>query len=149
MKKLLIILMFIPFTVNAQTELEGNYIKPVPTGGVPPYIYNLDNGPYQTNDTIIVTTPGAHTISIKDALGCVKYISFTMYGPLSISLVVKTSTSLTVAASGGKPPYSYSKNSTTRYYLDRTLWTGLTRNVTYVMRVMDALGYISSITIRL
>jgi hypothetical protein len=147
MKKL-ITLFLITSGINSYAQsYEGNYIKSTTSGGTPPYTFNLDGGPYQTNDTIIVTTTGAHTLGVKDALGCTKFMPFTMYGTLSISLVSKTSTSLTVSAAGGKSPYYFSKNSTTSYTLNKTTWTGLRRGNTYVMRVKDSLNYISIITI--
>lgn len=148
MKKFLTICFILSGFISYSQEYEGNYVHPAASGGVPPYTYNMDGGPYQTLDTFIVS-PGSHVINIKDNVGCIKTMSFTMYGTLSITMVTKTITSLTVAASGGKPPYSFSKNSTTNYYANRTLWTGLTKNVTYVMRVKDALNYVSSVTIKL
>jgi hypothetical protein len=49
---------------------------------------------------------------------------------------------------GGKPPYLYSRNSTTNY-INKVFWNGLSKNTPYTFRVKDALGYIYSIIITL
>lgn len=134
-----------PIWCQAQQELEGNFIKATGTGGVPPYTYNIDGGIYQVKDTFFNVTPGLHTVNTKDAFGCIRSQSATMYAPLVLTLS-STRSSITAIASGGKPPYSYSRNSTTRYQ-SNNVFTGLPRRTTYTIRVKDALGYIVTKTI--
>jgi hypothetical protein len=56
----------------------------------------------------------------------------------------KSNGSVTVAASGGIPPYYYSINSTTNYVLNKTLFTGIKARTTNTMRVKDSRGVIAS-----
>lgn len=145
MKKLFFILLTMPMFSKAQQELEGNFIKVTGTGGVPPYTYNIDGGIYQVKDTFFNVTPGLHTVNTKDAFGCIRSQSATMYAPLVLTLSSTTSR-ITATATGGKSPYTYSKNSTTRWQ-SSNVFTGLSRRTTYTIRVKDALGYITTNTI--
>jgi len=146
MKKLLIILLTSPIWCQAQVELEGNFVKATGTGGTPPFTYNIDGGVYQVKDTFFNVTPGLHTINAKDAFGCIKPQDIRMYAPLNLTLS-STRSSITAVASGGKTPYMYSINSTTRYQ-SNSVFTGLPRRTTCTIRVKDALGYIITSTIR-
>jgi hypothetical protein len=56
--------------------------------------------------------------------------------------------SIKLEASGGKPPYKFSRNSTTNY-TSKVFYNGLGRNIQYTFRVKDALGYIYSINVTL
>jgi hypothetical protein len=145
MKKLFIILLTSPIWCKAQVELEGNFVKATGTGGVPPYTYNIDGGIYQVKDTFFNVTPGLHTVNTKDAFGCIRSQSATMYAPLVLTLS-STRSSITATAAGGKSPYTYSRNSTTRWQ-SSNVFTGLSRRTTYTIRVKDALGYIVTKTI--
>lgn len=146
MKKLFIILLGLPIWCKAQVELEGNFLKATGSGGVPPFTYNLNGGVYQVKDTFFNVASGLHTINAKDAFGCVKSQSVRLYTTLTLTLTSATST-ITATAAGGKSPYTYSRNSTTRWQ-SSNVFTGLARRTTYTIRVKDALGYIVTQTIR-
>ncbi len=145
MKKLFIILLTSPIWCQAQVELEGNFIKATSSGGVSPYTYNIDGGIYQVKDTFFNVTPGLHTVNTKDAFGCIKSQNVRMYASLNLTLSSTTSR-ITATAAGGKSPYTYSRNSTTRWQ-SSNVFTGLARRTTYTIRVKDALGYIVTKTI--
>jgi len=130
-------------------EFEGGFIKVRSTGGTPPFTYSIDNGPYQRKDTFFDVQLGVHTINTKDANNCIKTSSCTMYNTLSMVVLSTTINSVTFKATGGKPPYSFSRNSTTSWSLNKTKWTELRRNTPYTFRVKDALGYIYYINIKL
>lgn len=134
-----------PIWCKAQIELEGNFIKATSSGGVSPYTYNIDGGVYQVKDTFFNVTPGLHTINVKDAFSCIKSQNIRMYAPLDMTLS-STRSSITATAAGGKSPYTYSRNSTTRWQTSN-VFTGLSRRTTYTIRVKDALGYIVTKTI--
>lgn len=140
MKKLIIILLTLPIWCQAQVELEGNFVKARGSGGRSPFTYNIDGGVYQVKDTFFNVTPGLHTINVKDAVGCIKPQDIRMYAALDMILSSSRSNIIAIA-SGGKPPYSYSRNSTTRWQ-SNNVFTGLARRTTYTIRVKDALGYI-------
>ena len=130
-------------------EFEGGFIKVKGTGGTAPYTFSLDGGAYQSKDTFFNVVAGQHIVNTKDAKNCVKTSSCTMYPNVSMVVLSKTNNSVTFKASGGKPPYSFSRNSTTSWSLNKTRWTELRRNTPYTFRVKDALGYIYFINITL
>jgi len=146
--KLLLIVFLMSGTCFAQ-EFEGGFIKVKGTGGTPPFNYSLDGGAYQTKDTFFNVVAGQHIVNTKDAKNCIKTSSCTMYPNVSMVVLSKTNNSVTFKASGGKPPYSFSRNSITSWSLNKTRWTELRRNTPYTFRVKDALGYIYFINITL
>jgi len=146
--RLLIIILLMSTTCFAQ-EFEGGFIKVRSTGGTPPFAYSIDNGPYQTTDTFFNVQPGVHIINTMDANKCINTSSCTMYNTLSMSVLRNTTSSITFKATGGKPPYYFSKNSTTNWILNKTKWSGLNQLRQYIFRVKDSLGYIYYITVTL
>jgi hypothetical protein len=146
--KLLLIVFLMSGTCFAQ-EFEGGFIKVRSTGGTPPFTYSIDNSTYQTKDTFFNVQPGVHTINTKDANSCINTSSCRMYNTLSMQVLRNTTSSVTFKAYGGKPPYYYSKNSTTNYVLNKTSWNGLKRNKQYIFRVKDSLGYIYFLNVTL
>ena len=130
-------------------EFEGGFIKVKGTGGTPPFTYSLDGSAYQTKDTFFNVVAGQHIVNTKDAKNCVKTSNCTMYTNVKMDVLSKTNNSVTFKASGGKPPYLFSRNSTTTWSLNKTRWTELRRNTPYTFRVKDALGYIYFINITL
>jgi hypothetical protein len=145
-------------------EFEGNFIKAKANGGTAPFTYSIDNGAYQTKDTFFNVQPGRHNINVKDAKNCVKSSVCTLYTNLSMKALVWNGTqyipyeqyvpisnlflSVQLVATGGKPFYYYSRNSTTNY-TNRVFYNGLIKNTPYTFRVKDALGYIYNIIITL
>jgi hypothetical protein len=144
-------------------EFEGNFIKANANGGTAPFTYSLNNGAYQSKDTFFNLQPGRYTISVKDAKNCLKSSVCTLYTNLSMKALVWNGIqyipyeqyvpkpnlflSVKLEANGGKPPYYYSRNSTTNYIPNKTFWNGLGKNTPYTFRVKDALGYIQTIII--
>jgi len=146
--RLLIAILLMSTTCYAQ-EFEGGFIKVRSTGGTPPFTYSIDNGSYQTTDTFFNVQPGVHTIRTMDANKCINTSSCTMYNTLSMSVLRNTTSSVTFKATGGKPPYYFSKNSTSNWILNKTKWSGLIQLRQYTFRVKDALGYIYFINVTL
>lgn len=136
-----------PICSSAQTELEGNYIKAIGSGGVLPYTYSLDGINYQVNDTFKCLSPTLYTLRIKDTRDTVAIQSIRLYGSLGMTTTSVGTSSISVTGIDGKPSYTYSKNSTTRWQTSGT-FTGLSRRTTYTIRVKDALGYIVTASIR-
>jgi len=144
--RLLVIILLMSTTCFAQ-EFEGGFIKVKSTGGIPPFAYSIDNGPYQRKDTFFNVVAGQHMINTKDVNNCIKTSNCTMYNNVNMVVLSKTAKTVTFKASGGKPPYSFSRNSTTSWTLNKTKWTENRINTTYTFRVKDALGYIYYIII--
>jgi hypothetical protein len=144
--RLLITILLMSTTSFAQ-EFEGGFIKVKGTGGTPPYTFSLDGGAYQTKDTFFNVSAGQHIVNTKDAKNCVKTSNCTMYTNVKMDVLSKTANTVTFKPSGGKPPYLFSRNSTTNWLLNKTRWTENRRNTTYTFRVKDALGFIYFIII--
>jgi len=144
--KLLITILLMSTTCFAQ-EFEGGFIKVKGTGGTPPYTFSLDGSAYQTKDTFFNISAGQHIVNTKDAKNCVKTSNCTMYTNVKMNVLSKTANTVTFKPTGGKSPYSFSRNSTTTWSLNKTRWTENRRNTTYTFRVKDALGYIYFIII--
>ena len=166
MKKLIIATFLLMSTKCYSQELEGGFIKVKGTGGTPPYSFSLDGGAYQIKDTFFNVLAGQHTILTKDSKNCVKTSTCTMYSNVNMKLFIwngvsyvnaeqyissptNTFVSVKLQGIGGKPPYYFSRNSTTSYTLNKIFWNGLQKNVVHTFRVKDSLGYIYYINITL
>lgn len=89
--------------------------QPNPAGGTSPYVYSLDGGIYQFSSVFSKVGAGAHTISVKDAKGCIVTNSFTITQPTALTASCSVTagipckggtTVVTVTASGGVVPYT-------------------------------------------
>jgi hypothetical protein len=84
------------------------------TGGTNPYAYSWSNGSNTKN--ISSLTPGAYTLILQDASGCIAIRNYTITQPaiLTDSVITINATcgnndgTATVVASGGNTPYAYS-----------------------------------------
>jgi hypothetical protein len=160
------VIVFLFSTKCYSQEFEGGFIKVRGTGGTPPYTFSLDGNPYQTKDTFFNVVAGRHTVYTKDSKSCIKTSVCTMYNNVSMKLFIwngrtyvnstqyipsplNTFNAVKLEASGGKPPYYFSRNSTTKYTLNKIHWNGLQKNVVHTFRVKDSLGYIYYINVTL
>jgi gliding motility-associated-like protein len=85
-------------------------------GGTSPYTYDIGNGP-QASNIFTGQCAGNYTIDIVDALGCLAATTVTLTEPTPVSFTTVTTDeicigdclgSITITASGGTPPYTYS-----------------------------------------
>ncbi|NDB81050.1 hypothetical protein EB155_14415, partial [archaeon] len=93
-----------------------------PSGGTSPYTYSWTTAPAQTVATATGLTAGSYNVTVTDANNCTTTGSVTITEPaVAISLAASavdasclngTDGSVTVIASGGTTPYSYSWNTT-------------------------------------
>ncbi len=114
------------------------------TGGTPPYSYAHDNGNYQLTNVLGGIAAGNHTIYTKDAKACLVTKTITVTQPASTLNCTATAsgaiscnggtTTITVAATGGTPPYT----GTGAF----TVAAG-----TYSYSVTDAVGSVKTATI--
>ena len=89
------------------------------SGGVFPYEYSINNGPYQTTNTFSLGA-GSYTVTVKDVNGCVGTTgNIVIIQPAPIT-ATSTATSiacnggnstLTITASGGSGAFEYSLNN--------------------------------------
>jgi hypothetical protein len=114
------------------------------TGGTAPYTYSADGGAYQTSNVLLLTA-GNHTITVRDANGCIKTANITITQPTPINMSLVTgapitcfggTTTVTATATGGIAPYTYRVDGGTYQSSNVLVITGGNHTVT----VKDALG---------
>jgi|GEM_PF-133836 len=105
-----------PLSINlAATEsldcsgLIAGSISATATGGRPPYLYSLDNGPLSTENEFENLPPGQYQITVQDAL--LNQVSglalLTAPDPLEMDILI-TDNEIEILIDGGIAPYSYS-----------------------------------------
>jgi hypothetical protein len=111
---------------TSSTSADGSISVSV-TGGVAPYTYRINSGSYGSSSSFTGLVAGSYIISVKDANNCpgtssvVTLTGGTTNCPSITVGVTHTNTSticaadgtVTVSATGGTSPYSFSKNGTT------------------------------------
>lgn len=132
----------------------GSIIE-IASGGTSPYTYNINGGAFTPSGIFSALKAGTYTMVIKDQNGCTKTESLTISEPAAIKItslpVVLPSCygsadgSITVNASGGVMPYSYSLNSVS-YNVSNISGLGAG---TYAVRVIDLNGCTKDTTIYL
>jgi hypothetical protein len=121
------------------------------SGGTMPYTYSIDGVNYLSSNTFGGLSPATYLMYIKDANGCVKTYSSVITQPDSlvafgVSTVASTGSNgtITLSATGGLTPYTYSTNGT--IYFSGTLFSSLTPG-TYTGYVKDNNGCISTVSV--
>ncbi|MEI8052900.1 MAG: T9SS type A sorting domain-containing protein [Bacteroidota bacterium] len=142
------------------------------SGGTGVLTYKLDNGTFQASGVFNGVLAGIHNVIVKDANGCTKTISITITQPTSSTLNASStfgsilcngmSTTVTVTASGGIPPYtgigSFSVNAGSYSYTVRdaagatastsvNITQPLSLNSTATSGIITSAGGTTSITI--
>jgi gliding motility-associated-like protein len=92
------------------------------TGGTPGYSYAVDAGAYSTSNSLGNLSAGTHIVHVKDNNGCIKdtavmiaeppILAFSSFAIVTPTCEGYTDGSITLGATGGTPPYQYSKNGT-------------------------------------
>jgi gliding motility-associated-like protein len=125
------------------------------TGGLGPYQYSFNGGPFSTNNFVAGLLSGPHSVVIKDANSCTLTVNFIVNNtgsPVS-SIGSQTNVScfggnnggVTINTSGGTPGYSYTITPT-----NVTSGTGVFTNLTaqgYTVNVKDAAGCVTTVTL--
>ncbi len=103
----------IPTATDCFGECSGQ-INASASGGLGPYQYMLNTGPWVNLGTFTDVCAGSHTVKTRDALGCIKTTSITVDSApdISLSATVTNTTSgcngaINLSASGGSPGYIY------------------------------------------
>ncbi len=97
------------------TNLSGGSVTVTATGGLAPYTYSADGGPFQTSNVLTGLTQGTHTITIKDAF-CGTTTKTVNIG-FTDNLVVNTIPAIdTLVCSGSPVPLLASTNGTGASY---------------------------------
>lgn len=90
------------------------------SGGTGAKTYSRDGGAFQSSPTFAGVLAGNHTLTVKDANGCTNTINYTITQPSALSATAVATlnpvtcfgnvTTITVTATGGTTPYTYSIN---------------------------------------
>ncbi|MBS1742060.1 MAG: T9SS type A sorting domain-containing protein [Bacteroidetes bacterium] len=140
-------------TSNAATCTNANgAINANATGGVAPLQYSIDGSAYQSTGTFLGLTAGVYTVSVHDAVGCIRTLVVTVAstnGPTVTATTVSSTCgasngTVTAAATGGIPPYQYSINGLT--YQAAVTFTGLGPG-NYIVYVKDNAGCINGVAV--
>jgi len=112
--------MVVEFDITNVSEYNGDDGKIVVnvTGGLPPYLYKLNDGDYNSNNTYNDLIAGDYTISVKDDLDSVKTETITITEPEYIEMDISVDVndvsvhggndgSITINVEGGIPTYIY------------------------------------------
>jgi gliding motility-associated-like protein len=140
-------------SVSAQTNItcfgaNNGTVTVTSSGGTPTYLYSIDGGAFGASATFSGLTPGAHTVSVRDANGCTVTIPVTITEPTALTLATSSvnaictaaNGSATVVASGGTPNYTYA-------WLPGNQITPTASNITagnYAVQVTDANGCVQT-----
>lgn len=82
------------------------------TGGIPPYQYRLDGGSWQSSATFLNVTPGSHIFEVQDAWNIIASFNIVVAQPTPITALANVQgNNVTVTASGGTGPYTYTLNN--------------------------------------
>lgn len=128
-------------------------IQVFPVHGVPPYLYSLDGGAFQTSDTFTGLLEGNYTVLVKDARGCSYSQVVTIINQGLASASVNNSIcgkapsgSVTVTPNFGFSPYSYSLNGGS--FQSSNVFSSLTPG-TYNITIQDSTlcNYILPVTV--
>lgn len=138
-----------PSALVANANAVGSNITVFASGGTAPYLYQLDNGALQNSNTFNGVAVGTHTITVVDENGCEKTVSVFVGGtPPNIFVSISNQVSchngadgvITVSASGGTAPYTYSLNGGT--FQSSNMFSGLPAG-TYTVTVKGADGAVT------
>jgi large repetitive protein len=120
MKKILLILLLIfNFAIHAQIVVSASISNPNcndstgkvilnATVGQAPYSYSIGNSSFQDSNVFINITQGTCIANVKDALGAITSLDFTIVAPTVLSATYSIcNQSITLVPAGGTPPYQY------------------------------------------
>ncbi len=123
----------------------GSTIDAIGGGGMTPYMYSLDNSPFQSSGVFPNLADASYVVTVRDANGCETSQTVTVDDSnLSVTLFIEVPIfcngdlgMLLATATDGVPPYSYSLNNGPSQ--SDMLFPGLTE-ASYIVIVTDALG---------
>ncbi|MCS6934423.1 MAG: gliding motility-associated C-terminal domain-containing protein [Chitinophagales bacterium] len=124
------------------------------TGGVSPYQYSLNNGPFFPSSTFTGLAAGSYTILVKDNNGCQFTTNATLTNSYTLTAQVQSQTdvscaggadgSVTLTQTGGVAPFEYSLNGGATWQTSPT-FNGLSGGI-YTGTVKDFNGCIATVT---
>jgi gliding motility-associated-like protein len=136
----------------ANCGLNNGTITVTVQGSTPPYVYSINNGPFQTSNVFSSLAPATYSIRVRDNFNCIVpgSIPVTVLSTLSVSTAVSNincinnNNTVTITANGGAQPYTYSLNNSPLQ--SSNIFTQLSPG-TYNIRVRDAVNCIALATV--
>lgn len=112
-----------PIDATCSTSASGGLNITGVNGGLSPYQYSVDSGPFQNSNAFSGLFAGFHSVTIRDNNGCTNTLNTTIplsAGALRISNITSTDITcfgyangtITATSSGGQSPISYSVDGT-------------------------------------
>ncbi|MBL7747998.1 MAG: hypothetical protein JNM19_11255, partial [Chitinophagaceae bacterium] len=119
------------------------------SGTTAPYNYSIDGVNYQVSGTFTGLAAGVYTVTVRDANGCKSTAVVSVLSSNGPQFTLTSTNAecginngtVTIAATGGTPPYTYSINGIT--FQSSNFFTGLVGG-TYTVTVKDATGCINA-----
>jgi hypothetical protein len=140
----------IPTMVLCNGESNGSILANA-AGGIVPYSYSLDGVNFTSNGTFSNLGPNSYVVIARDENGCLQTFTTTITQPneliangVTTSATTGTNGTITLSATGGLTPYTYSLNGTN--YFSGALFSNLAPG-SYTGFVKDNNGCISSISL--
>jgi len=149
-------------SITAQTNVNCNgqstgSATVTPAGGATPFTYSWTTTPIQTTQTATGLAAGTYTATVTDNNGLTATATATLTQATTVFASVTSQSNIncfaandgtiTVAATGGTAPYTFSVDNGVNYLpatgTDLRLFTGLLPNTPYRIRVKDNNGCIS------
>jgi hypothetical protein len=129
--------------INCKGETSGSITANV-TGGLAPYTYSLDNGPYINGNSSMTFTnlyADTHNITVKDTNGCLTTTQVVITEPASALMTVTTvkNQTITINASGGTGNYRYAISPNLDNFSTNNVFSGLTPR-SYIVNTSDVNG---------
>ncbi|HHG84233.1 MAG TPA: T9SS type B sorting domain-containing protein, partial [Bacteroidetes bacterium] len=133
-------------TASCQPGMDGEIWVLNVAGGISPYQYNLNGGPFQAANAFTGLNGGNYLVKVRDANNCVLTLSVTVPTPASI---LATDSLVHITCNGfsdgqiwlnnvsGTPPFLYSLNGGVPQ--SGNSFTGLASG-SYSVRIIDSLG---------
>ncbi|KQO34368.1 hypothetical protein ASF10_01205 [Flavobacterium sp. Leaf82] len=152
---------YVPLSTNLVLSksidcLSNATINVTASGGKTPYQYSLDNGVTYTTSPIFTNLgAGSYFVRVKDVLNCTVITnSIILEQPVPLTATVASTkivdcsvnynSTITITATGGKPPYLYAVNSLNNYQTDN-MYFGAAPG-THNVSVKDANGCVFNST---
>ena len=120
------------------------------SGGTSPYLYAINGGAVTSSAVFSNLPAGSYTLTAIDANGCQQGFTSTITEPTAISLTASTTVSngndgtISLSASGGNSPYTYSMDGQT--YYSGSFFASLAIG-TYTCYVKDNNGCVTTIEV--
>lgn len=122
------------------------------SSGTAPLEYSINGSVYQASNLFTNLNPGAYTVTVKDANGCIATVSVTIPNSAAPAVTALTTAAacnnangtITATGIGGIAPLEYSRDGIT--YQPGNIFTGLAAG-TYIITVRDATGCTNSVSV--